>query len=165
MHKGVKTASSQRVAVPHLYAPVVLDTYAVLSELGALDEIIPATGQTAQRLVDVGYGRTGVEVGGGRPRPAFPLERRRAEQRYAPGARAASGRRGRAGRDADPAGRRVVGEARRVKVYCIIVWRRVNRYGVWLNHSAFLAAALLKFVEHPTDLANGGRCRAQPPQQ
>jgi hypothetical protein len=76
---------TQDFGIVILDTPVVLDTYAVLPELGALDDIIPTTGQTAQRFVDVGYGQTGVEVGGGPPRPAFPLERRRAEQRYAPG--------------------------------------------------------------------------------
>ena len=65
--------------------PVELAQYGVLPELGLLDEVIPDTGTTRQRFVDVGYGQTGVDVGGGPPRPNFPLERRRADQRYLPG--------------------------------------------------------------------------------
>jgi hypothetical protein len=65
--------------------PVQLDQYAVLPELGLLDEIIPARGGTHQKFLDVGYGQTGVDTGGGPPRPSFPLERRQAEQRYLPG--------------------------------------------------------------------------------
>lgn len=65
--------------------PVQLDQYAVLPELGLLDEVIPDTGTTDQKFLDVGYGQTGVTVGGGPPGRNFPLERRQAEQRYLPG--------------------------------------------------------------------------------
>ena len=65
--------------------PVQLAEYGVLPELGLLDEVIPDTGTTDQKFLDVGYGQTGVNVGGGPPRPNFPLERRQAEQRYLPG--------------------------------------------------------------------------------
>lgn len=82
---GADWPYTQDFGIVILDTPVVLDTYAVLPEVGLLDEVIPAHGQTAQRFVDVGYGQTGVEVGGGPPRRSFPLERRRAEQRYAPG--------------------------------------------------------------------------------
>jgi hypothetical protein len=76
---------TQDFGIVILDTPVVLDEYAVLPELGLLDELIPATGQTDLRFTDVGYGQTGVEVGGGPPRRAFPLERRQAVQRFAPG--------------------------------------------------------------------------------
>ena len=68
-----------------LNEPVVLDEYAVLPELGLLDELIPESGQTDLEFTDVGYGQTGNEVGGGPPRRAFPLERRQAVQNYSPG--------------------------------------------------------------------------------
>ena len=76
---------TQDFGVVILDKPVYLDTYGVLPELGLLDEIIPATGGTDQTFLDVGYGQTGVTTGGGPPRRAFPLERRQAEQMYAPG--------------------------------------------------------------------------------
>lgn len=76
---------TQDFGVVILDEPVYPGQFAVLPELGLLDEIIPAHGQTAQRFTDVGYGQTGVTTGGGPPQPAFPLERRVAVQRYAPG--------------------------------------------------------------------------------
>jgi hypothetical protein len=84
--------NTQDFGVVILDEPVYLDQYAVLPELGLLDEIIPEHGQTAQRFTDVGYGQTGVTTGGGPPRPAFPLERRVAVQRYAPGGEGGVGR-------------------------------------------------------------------------
>ena len=69
--------------------PVYLDEYGVLPEVGLLNELTPATGQTDLRFTDVGYGQTGVTVGGGPPQANFPLERRQAVQRYAPAAKAA----------------------------------------------------------------------------
>jgi secreted trypsin-like serine protease len=58
---------------------------APLPEAGLLETIIPRRGESRQVFVDVGYGQTGVETGGGPPRPNFPLERRQSSQRYAPG--------------------------------------------------------------------------------
>ena len=76
---------TQDFGIVILDEPVYLDQYGVLPEVGLLDELIPATGQTEQRFTDVGYGQTGVQVGGGPPQRNFPLERRQAVQRYAPG--------------------------------------------------------------------------------
>ena len=76
---------TQDFGIVILDQPVYLDQYGVLPEVGLLDQIIPATGQTEQRFTDVGYGQTGVQVGGGPPQRNFPLERRQAVQRYAPG--------------------------------------------------------------------------------
>jgi secreted trypsin-like serine protease len=76
---------TQDFGIVILDQPVYLDQYGVLPEVGLLDELIPATGQTQQRFTDVGYGQTGVQVGGGPPQANFPLERRQAVQRYAPG--------------------------------------------------------------------------------
>jgi hypothetical protein len=76
---------TQDFGIVILDKPVYLDTYGVLPELGLLDEIIPATGGSDQVFTDVGYGQTGVTTGGGPPERNFPLERRQAEQRYAPG--------------------------------------------------------------------------------
>ena len=50
-----------------------------------LDTYIPDQGASRQQFVDVGYGQTGVETGGGPPVPYFPLERRQSSQRYHPG--------------------------------------------------------------------------------
>jgi secreted trypsin-like serine protease len=58
---------------------------ATLPEAGLLDTILPRRGESPQRFVDVGYGQTGVDTGGGPPQPAFPLERRQSTQTYAPG--------------------------------------------------------------------------------
>src|SRR5829696_8459601 len=76
---------TQDFVIVILDQPVYLDQYVVLPEVGLLDELIPATGQTDLRFTDVGYGQTGVTVGGGPPQRNFPLERRQAVQRYAPG--------------------------------------------------------------------------------
>jgi len=76
---------TQDFGIVILSEPVVLDEYAVLPELGLLDELIPDSGQTDLEFTDVGYGQTGNEVGGGPPRRAFPLERRQAVQNYSPG--------------------------------------------------------------------------------
>jgi len=58
---------------------------AFLPDLYTLDEYIPDQGASRQQFVDVGYGQTGVETGGGPPQPNFPLERRQSSQRYHPG--------------------------------------------------------------------------------
>jgi secreted trypsin-like serine protease len=58
---------------------------ASLPEAGLLETIISRRGESQQVFVDVGYGQTGVETGGGPPRPNFPLERRQSSQHYAPG--------------------------------------------------------------------------------
>lgn len=50
-----------------------------------LDALIPDRGESGQTFVDVGYGQTGVDTGGGPPQPAFPLQRRQSSQRYHPG--------------------------------------------------------------------------------
>src|SRR4029450_186551 len=76
---------TQDFGIVILDQPVSLDQYGVLPEVGLLAALIPASGQTQLRFTDVGYGQTGVTVGGGPPQANFPLERRQAVQRYAPG--------------------------------------------------------------------------------
>jgi hypothetical protein len=51
---------TQDFGIVILDQPVYLAEYGALPEVGLLDELIPATGQTAQRFTDVGYGQTGV---------------------------------------------------------------------------------------------------------
>jgi secreted trypsin-like serine protease len=58
---------------------------AALPDSGLLDALIPDRGESGQTFVDVGYGQTGVDTGGGPPQPAFPLQRRQSSQRYHPG--------------------------------------------------------------------------------
>ena len=64
---------------------------AALPEPGLLDALIPAQGSSDQTFVDVGYGQTGVDTGGGPPQAAFPLERRMSTQTYHPGGNEALG--------------------------------------------------------------------------
>ena len=61
------------------YAP------ATLPEEGVLNTLIPENGASSQKFVDVGYGQTGVETGGGPPQASFPLQRRMSVQTYHPG--------------------------------------------------------------------------------
>lgn len=58
---------------------------ASLPEPGLLDGLLPDDGASDQTFVDVGYGQTGVDTGGGPPLAAFPLQRRQSTQTYAPG--------------------------------------------------------------------------------
>lgn len=72
------------------YGVVILDedvegiTPAILPEPYQLDELIGTTGQTAYRFLDVGYGQSGVMVGGGPPVGNFDFVRKVAKQRYNP---------------------------------------------------------------------------------
>lgn len=52
---------------------------------GMLYDLIPDQGASDQGFVDVGYGQTGVDTGGGPPQPSFPLDRRQSTQTYHPG--------------------------------------------------------------------------------
>ena len=62
------------------YAP------ATLPEEGVLNTLIPDSGAANnQKFVDVGYGQTGVDTGGGPPRASFPLQRRMSVQTFHPG--------------------------------------------------------------------------------
>ena len=58
---------------------------AYLPEPYLLNSVIPEDGASDQQFVDVGYGQTGVETGGGPPQANFPLERRQSTQTYHPG--------------------------------------------------------------------------------
>jgi len=72
------------------YGVVILDqavtniTPAALPEPYILDEILGTTGQTDQRFMDVGYGQSGVNIGGGPPRGNFEFIRKYSIQRYNP---------------------------------------------------------------------------------
>ncbi len=72
------------------YGLVVLDeavvgvTPASLPEPNLVDELIGTTGQTDQRFVDVGYGQSGVDVGGGIYTRNFDFIRKYSVQRYNP---------------------------------------------------------------------------------
>jgi hypothetical protein len=58
---------------------------ATLPEIGLLDTVIPRRGATKQVFIDVGYGLTNAQVGGGPPRPNFTAQRRQARETYHPG--------------------------------------------------------------------------------
>jgi hypothetical protein len=64
--------------------PVQTITPAVLPEPGLVDALIGTTGQTGQRFSDVGYGQSGVYVGGGTPTRKFEFTRKVSIQRYNP---------------------------------------------------------------------------------
>lgn len=72
------------------YGLVILDeavvgiTPASLPEPNLVDELIGTTGQTEQRFVDVGYGQSGVDVGGGVYTRNFDFIRKYSVQRYNP---------------------------------------------------------------------------------
>ena len=72
------------------YGVVILDqavtdiTPAVLPEPYALDDMLSTTGQTDQRFNDVGYGQSGVTVGGGPYVQNFEFIRKYSVQRYNP---------------------------------------------------------------------------------
>jgi hypothetical protein len=72
------------------YGVVILDqavtdiTPAALPEPYILDEMLGTTGQTDQRFMDVGYGQSGVNVGGGPPSGNFEFIRKYSIQRYNP---------------------------------------------------------------------------------
>ena len=67
-----------------LAEPVVGITPAVLPEAGALRELIGDAGQTQVRFQDVGYGQSGVDVGGGPPTRNYAFVRKYSVQRYNP---------------------------------------------------------------------------------
>lgn len=64
---------------------------ALLPELGLINELVPANGQTQTRFKDVGYGVQGNVFGGGPPRSDITWTRKLAIQRYAPGKGATTG--------------------------------------------------------------------------
>jgi hypothetical protein len=72
------------------YGVVILDdavtdiTPAALPEPYIVDEMLGTTGQTDQRFMDVGYGQSGVSVGGGPYTRNFEFIRKYSVQRYNP---------------------------------------------------------------------------------
>jgi hypothetical protein len=64
---------------------------ALLPDLGLINELVPANGQTQTRFKDVGYGIQGNLFGGGTPLRDINWTRKVAIQRYAPGKGALSG--------------------------------------------------------------------------